>query len=251
MIGPYPDILFHFTTSKGLRGVLTEKRFRLSYSRERIENLGREKRFAVPIVSFCDLRLSELPFHMRKYGKFGIGLSKAWAQKSGLNPVAYANQGSDFTSSLMRGLEGNYQELDVIQELEQLNRAGRNYMRLLNTLRYVKNYEGTLTRRGKSRHYRFADEREWRYVLPHPSQGVLPFIPHEQIADDERKRFFNEQLLRYQLQYSPTDVKYIIVPAESNIRPILESIKKLDYDLDSRVHLASRIVTARQVESDM
>jgi hypothetical protein len=88
-------------------------------------------------------------------------------------------------------------------------------------------------------------------VLPHPSQGVLPFIPHEQIADDERKRFFNEQLLRYQLQYSPTDVKYIIVPAESNIRPILDSIKKLDYDLDSRVHLASRIVTARQVESDM
>lgn len=80
--GPYPDILFHFTSGSGLRGILKEG-FQPSYALEKIVAQSQERNFAVPMVSFCDLRLSELPFHMKKYGRFGIGLTKVWAKKMG------------------------------------------------------------------------------------------------------------------------------------------------------------------------
>lgn len=75
----YPDILFHFTSRDGLYGIL-ENSFKISYARERIVGKSKSTEFAVPMVSFCDLRLSELKDHMSKYGSYGIGLSKSWAK---------------------------------------------------------------------------------------------------------------------------------------------------------------------------
>lgn len=37
---------------------------------------GARKKFAVPMVSFSDLRRSELRPIIKSYGKFGIGLTK-------------------------------------------------------------------------------------------------------------------------------------------------------------------------------
>ena len=55
----YPDILFHFTSKVGLFKIIVET-FKVSYARERIEGISSEKEFAVPMISFCDLKLSEL-----------------------------------------------------------------------------------------------------------------------------------------------------------------------------------------------
>jgi len=66
-----PDILFHFTTKKGLYGIL-KATFSISYAREKIIGVGKPTEFAVPMVSFCDLKLSELKAHMDKYGTYGI-----------------------------------------------------------------------------------------------------------------------------------------------------------------------------------
>ena len=54
-----PDILFHFTTKKGLYGIL-KATFSISYARDKIIGVGTPTEFAVPMVSFCDLKLSEL-----------------------------------------------------------------------------------------------------------------------------------------------------------------------------------------------
>jgi len=82
----YPDILFHFTTKAGLFGIL-ENTFSISYAREKIIGNRKSAQFAVPMVSFCDLRLSQLKDHMDKYGNFGIGLTKEWANRNGLNSL--------------------------------------------------------------------------------------------------------------------------------------------------------------------
>jgi hypothetical protein len=58
MAAEYPSILFHFTQKHdALKGILRNT-FRPSMARETIENNGADKEFAVPMVSFCDLRLS-------------------------------------------------------------------------------------------------------------------------------------------------------------------------------------------------
>ena len=82
----YPDILFHFTNKEGLFGLL-ESTFKVSYAREKIIGKNSTREIGVPMVSFCDLKLSELKSHMNDYGVYGIGLTKEWALKNSLNPM--------------------------------------------------------------------------------------------------------------------------------------------------------------------
>ena len=252
MAGLYSDILFHFTSSKGLKGILKEG-FRVSYSRETIAGPTGSRSFAVPIVSFCDLRLSELSAHMKKYGKFGIGLTKRWAIEAGLNPVAYASQRSPFTSSVIDGIGGFFKQIEKISDWEAALQASHDYMTALNIQRYIKNYEGDLVRSGKNLgNYRFADEREWRYVLP-MEKNILPFVAPQNIETPEHKKFLNAQISAFKLPFSAHDVKYIIVPRETNIKGVHQCIDSLPStdSMPMKGFLKSRILTAQQIESDM
>ncbi len=82
----HPSILFHFTKSfDNLKAILLEA-FKPSYANETIRGKKKDgsefvKEFAVPIASFCDLRVSELQEHIENYGSFGIGLTKEWASE--------------------------------------------------------------------------------------------------------------------------------------------------------------------------
>lgn len=58
--GLYPSTLFHFTNREGLLEILRSN-FRVTYSRERlVGKAGEVEEFGAPMVSFCDLRLSQL-----------------------------------------------------------------------------------------------------------------------------------------------------------------------------------------------
>jgi len=252
MKGPYPDILFHFTTLPGLKGILKEG-FRPSYAREKIVGSTTEKNFAVPMVSFCDLRLSELPFHMKKYGRFGIGLTKCWAKRNGLNPVAYVNKDSEFTHSLIAGFIAYANQIKSIPDWSTMVPASFDYLQLLNIERYIKNYEGDLVRGSKIIHdYRFADEREWRHVVPLNTKGILPFLPTDFMPTKKEKDFHNYKIKLMTLKFDITDIKYLIVQSEQNVKPMQKYIQGLSLSNSANEqHLLSRILTATQIESDM
>jgi hypothetical protein len=253
MASEYPSILFHFTRSdKALKGILQDT-FRLSVARERIENNGADKEFAVPMVSFCDLRLSELHAHMKKYGRYGIGMSKEWAMRKGLNPVAYVNQGSEFTNHLLDGIQGYFDYLNNSSNPDAFLDLNESYMKILNVQRYIKNYKGALIRDGKSRGiYNFADEREWRYVLPLKTSGLFPFVPSKMIATSQQKADWNLLLADQKLDFAAKDVKYLIVEDESNIKTLRRHIRGLSrYDEGEKDHLEARIITAKQIITDM
>ncbi|MCG6211981.1 abortive infection system antitoxin AbiGi family protein, partial [Vibrio furnissii] len=101
----YPDILFHFTREKESLFNILNSTFRVSYAREKIEGVDTVREFAVPMVSFCDLKLPELKVHMGKYGKYGIGLTKEWANRNGLNSVMYINKHCPFTDNFNQSLQ--------------------------------------------------------------------------------------------------------------------------------------------------
>lgn len=252
MQGPYPDILFHFTNATGLKGILATG-FQIKYAREKITNKGSERKFGVPMTSFCDLRLSELPFHMNKYGKFGIGLSKQWAIQNGLNPVAYVTAESEFTNLLLEGLQTYFVHVNTLEDLESLPTLSKSYMNLMNVQRYIKNYEGRLERGSKVIDpYRFADEREWRYVLPHNTPSVFPFVSESQIATSAQKNAYNKIIENKRLEFNTSDVRYLIVPKEANIRPLRQHINSLLHLSEGeKEHLIARILTADQIASDM
>lgn len=249
---PYPNILFHFTNSAGLKGIISERRFRLAYARERIENASQTRIFGVPQVSFCDLRLSELPLHMRKYGKFGIGLTKKWALRSALNPVAYVNKSSEFTNNLLGGIDSLFKHLDTLDDYDDSKELNAAYMKIFNVIRHIKNYEGELFRNNTNKgFYRFADEREWRHVPP--LQSILfPVEPEIRIDTAEKKKALVENALPLALSYEVEDISYIIVPAEKNIQPIKRLIQNCFCENEAKMeHLLTRILTAEQIAADM
>ncbi|HGY6874107.1 TPA: abortive infection system antitoxin AbiGi family protein, partial [Escherichia coli] len=91
----HPTTLFHFTKNEeAFYSILTELYFKPFLARERIVGVKGRRNFAVPMVSFCDIKLSQIKDHSGKYGEFGFGLTKEWAEKNDLHPVLYMNQGS-------------------------------------------------------------------------------------------------------------------------------------------------------------
>jgi hypothetical protein len=254
----YPSTLFHFTNKKSFNKILFKFQFKLSYASERItyekgkKNLERE--LAIPMVSFCDLRLSEIEAHANNYGTYGIGLSKDWANRNDLNPVFYVNKNSDFTRTFMEGLNNIYLNLLPKNNLTNVE------LNLLNMYRYMKNYENVLERRGKTRvnNYRFADEREWRFVPKVKTDGIEPFISKARF-EEKGKNYFNRLIEIFNLQFELDDIKYLVIKEEKERENLIRNIKlswephetRSSWDDSYTEKLISRILTIQQIKDDI
>src|SRR6478736_2020137 len=103
------NTLFHFTSIKGLTGILSSSGFYCQYSDEHFENILPPKnhyRFTyIPMTSFCDLTIMQLSsdsVHRKNFGEFGIGLTKEWGIRNGVSPVMYVHKESQQTKRLYR-----------------------------------------------------------------------------------------------------------------------------------------------------
>ncbi|HQW95239.1 MAG: hypothetical protein IPO45_06270 [Saprospiraceae bacterium] len=247
----YPDILFHFTTKQSLYAILSDT-FKVSYARERILGGNKTKEFAVPMVSFADLRLTELKGNIGTYGKFGIGMTKEWAINRGLNPVMYASKESLFTENFIKGIEDFFNL--VVNSNDTTGRFETAYNNTINTLRYIKNYKGDLIRRGKSTkpNYVFANEKEWRYVPPIVGD-ILSFIPIDEIKTSQQKSYYNQKVAHLRLHFQPDDIKYLIVEKDSDINSLISHLRQVKnrFSPDTIDRLSSRILTYEQIENDI
>lgn len=154
--------LFHFTSDKASLFGILEQNFKVYACKESIVFGKGVNEIRVPMVSFCDIPLSQIKDHISKYGKYGIGLTKEWGIRNGLNPVLYLSKGSNVSLSYLRALS-HFVQGDVNNTPEL---TGEQKL-LLDVVRYIKNYEGRLERKGSTiESYRYSDEREWRYAPP-------------------------------------------------------------------------------------
>ena len=250
----YPDILFHFTGKEDLYRIL-ESTFKISYAREKIIGSNNKREIGIPMVSFCDLKLSEIKHHMEKYGHYGIGLTKEWANKNGLNPVLYISRHSPFTDGLLRGLDSVHAQKRKIESSEKKENLLKDYMNIFNIYRYIKNYEGPLKRKGNSKieNYRFADEREWRYVPPIDTEGVTPFVTMSQIRTSTQKNNLNNSINHIRLNFEPEDIRYLIVRKDTEISKLINHLKdvKQRFNQVTLNRLTSRILTSEQINRDI
>ena len=135
-MGLSPSTLFHFTSKKGLKGIL-QNNFKVKYCLEEIDNDEKPVEIAIPMVSFCNIKISEITEHIEKYGYYGIGLSKEWAFEKNLNPVIYMNSKSSLCSNLLSSIR-------KIRTAEKI--ISSDYFNIANIIRYTKIYEGKLPR---------------------------------------------------------------------------------------------------------
>lgn len=247
----YPDILFHFTTEENLYKILASS-FQPSYARERVIGGEVVKEFGVPMVSFSDLRLSELHTNIESYGNFGIGMKKDWAIRKGLNPVMYVSDQSFFTKNFLTGLETYFDMVN--NDLDTSGRNEQGYNQVLNTLRYMKNYRGVLIRRNKlnQEDYVFANEREWRFVPPF-SEDYYPIIPIEKLQSSQLKEEMNRKIDHITLEFNPDEIMYLIVENDRNINPLIKHLRDVKGRFDAFMidRLTSRILTYEQIKNDI
>ena len=249
MADVHPNCIFHFTKQfDALKGIFAGH-FNVSYAREKIVGKGRSIQFAVPMVSFCDIKLSDIQHHIASYGKYGIGMSKEWAVRSGLNPVMYISKKSDIAVDLIAEVKRSSSSMGESKGLASRRIATKS---LMHVLRYVKNYQGDNQRADGSttRDYRFANEREWRYVPPMNSTAQ-PLLSVDDVSTSKKKAAWNAKISTFKLSFEPRDIKYIIIPSDnsSERQLVIDEINKI-YGAAAQ-HMASRILSVDQILNDI
>jgi hypothetical protein len=242
--------LFHFTKEKdSLYGIL-DKTFRLSYCREDFLIGGERQSIRVPMVSFCDIPLSEIKNHIDSYGPYGLGLSKEWGKRKKLNPVLYVEQDSFLSRSYERILSRFVLEEARVNEVTDPDKLA-----VLDVLRYIKNYEGSLTRSNGDHipMYRFSDEREWRYV-PKVTEDCDMILEDRLFQREEIREMALEKLSRLRLSFTADEVRYIVIEKDSEINDLVEylrHIKNPRYSPEVVDRLTTRILTQDQIMDDI
>lgn len=241
------NTLIHFTSDKeALKGILTEN-FKLKYCRETIQFHGLTEVLHVPMVSFCDIPLSQIKNHIQNYGHYGVGLSREWALRNRLNPVLYV-QGQ---SALAQSYEELIRLLHKKEKAGVVDKSAREMAK--DIARYIKNYEGPLERGNtKLTKYRYSDEREWRYVPGRDETCEMLFVD----SDFARvgKEAANASLAYLRLTFDPDDIKYIIIKTDDEIREFVEHLRSAKgdkYSLRQIERLTTRLLTTEQIHTDI
>lgn len=120
----------------------------------------------------------------------------------------------------------------------------------LDIVRYMKNYQSDLTRKGKTiKDYRYSDEREWRYVPSYDTDCSML------LGSDNFKKMKEEvevKIKPLRLEFEPNDIKYIILSKEEEIDEFLDILSKAKgrYAHKDVKRLNTRIITTAQIMTD-
>jgi hypothetical protein len=243
-MGLSSNSLIHFTQNKeALIGIL-EDNFRIHYCLENVITPSGNLHYAIPMVSFCDIPMSEIKDHITKYGAYGIGLRREWGQKMKLNPVLYIDTNSTLGDSM-------YLAFRALTTGKKVTEVDGVEAQVTDVMRYMKNYEADLIRDSQTiSNYKFADEKEWRYV---PSKEEAQMLVKGAVMTPERKKEFNDKIKNLRLEFEPSDIKYIIINDESEISEFIDILRKSKgkkYTLQDVERLLTRITTTEQILTD-
>jgi hypothetical protein len=245
------NTLFHFTkTKKNLISILQNGFYPRYCLEDPFCEYGERKIYAFPIVCFCDILLSQIQGHSKRYGKYALGLTKEWAKKHGISPVIYTHEFSNFHRSMLeyvRFINDNYfNQSEITNE-----HIDKQYTFLYSLLLYIKPYEELKSVSSLRRYY---DEREWRYSFGINDKESMSdiFIDREEFYNREKKDAANKKMIQYRLDFEPKDIKYIIVPTDKDVLNIREKIIKIKWQFSPEdiQLLTTRIISMERIKED-
>lgn len=205
--------------------------------------------YAVPIISFCDIPLSQVTEHLKKYGNYGIGITKEFAIKHGFNPVLYLENLSAVNEGIFkihRYVLSNYESMLDDEGFQNCN------IGLLQVLQIIKNHTGILDRPGRQTgKYEFYKEKEWRFtpILTDEKQ----MYTSDELDILEEKYPSKPHITSICLPLSFEDVSYILVESDTDIPILVTALNEatnLYKDDDQLKILLTKIFTADQIKDD-
>ena len=145
--------LYHFTRKlEYLKGILKDKKFRVSICKERYPFIQKNLIRDIPMVCFCDLPKGARETHKERYGYYAISFKKEWANKYKICPVIYCRQ---------KGKVSDYIRMIYNNPLvnKQLKDGLLNYCKPTRGIEFIKEQQ-----KWSDYKVKFLDEREWRYT---------------------------------------------------------------------------------------
>ena len=251
--------LFHYTSSIDNLFNILNKGFYPSYCKENILAKEFSSSFAVPIVSFCDIPLSQVKEHTEKYGTYAIGLTLDWARRNRLNPVQYLDVNSNLGEGIAKILGFIYLDWSsLIQDDKIFDEFYQGpYQGALSILKSIKNYSGILERKnGKKINTKFYDEREWRYgpVIKVDDADYYIDIFFEGKFELMQERFTAKpHFKKYCLTFDCFDIKYILIDNAKEIPRVIKYLKSQTHLFKNEEEyqlMLTRILTIEQIRED-
>jgi len=262
--------LFHFTRNLETLKKILGGGFKPFYSSEDLTMFGVSECPGIPMVSFCDIPLSQAKKHVGDYGRYAIGLDKKWGMTKNISPVHYIYEDSICARVIYRV----YHSLP--KEAFYVDCTCMKFDTQTAIFFYGKPYHGPLRRKdfatGKivdKGEVTFYDEREWRYVPfadPTKGMGEIPagvraMLSEREYAKSEILDNANTSLHNhYSLTFRPEDAKYLVVNNEDEIPELVDFIYGVRGDGENselgscteneRKRLTTRLISMRQIEQD-
>lgn len=261
------ETLFHFVSKKEYLFDILVNNFRPRYVEESITFESDDlNRVGIPMLCFCDIRLSEVKDHVEWYGNYGIGMRSSWAISKGLTPVQYYNKDSHLIKSFSKGLKSARKSFPKLGKGELVYSETPDwYFEICNHVWFMKEFRGKQFHRTdqKDKFKKFYDEREWRYVPPLKELKKLPDGLPMSIGKEKLNEFNTDEVYRLnlnrklgeatQLKFEPNDIAYIIIANEDERLEIIHKIKEAkdrNFSEDEVVILSSKILSIEQIKSD-
>lgn len=262
------NTIFHFTSKEGFVGIL-KNGFKASFSLEEFDSPNGKIKRAYPVICFSDIPLSFMKKNIKEadkkgnYGKYGLGMKMQWVRRNGLNPVLYLEGNSNISSDLTNAIKSGY---SISDHIKTITSSLENKIRSLNTklsiggdknkcdeykgelkeirethklsqdilkvnefqsqiFYYIKNYMGFLN----GSHYKYYDEREWRWSAPLCDCGIPSALSEEAFEEWRGDRNKPKKLIdKYTLDFEIDDIECLILEDETIFDSLMKELKSLN-----------------------
>lgn len=261
-MGISANTLFHFTSFENLKGILLNG-FYPRCSVEQVAFSNDVFPVAIPMVSFCDIKFSQLKDHINSYGHYAIGLTKKWGISKGINPVFYMETDTSPHSLIKTMVKAYFALMDLEKNALKLNAQQKaEFTDLLQLIAYckinnTKKWNKTTESFG-DQDFNFYDEREWRYFpgVTHSENTdylALPFIPmfkSENYECGEAMMIQDERAKEKALKFGSDDIRYIIVEDDSKIEELISFMRNQNLFPEQLEVLISKMNTVERINED-
>lgn len=231
------NTLFHFTKEYRYLKQIIEQGL---WPRYCVEKKWNGKDFAIPMLCFCYIPLSQVKEHIDEengYGCYGIGVSKVFAKDYKITPVTYLFQNSFLMNKIYYFLS-NFNTPSISRKEMPIEEF---------ILYYIKKVSGYNSENEFCR--KFYNEREWRYI-PDISKNIhLEILPDDYIEKDIVNDY-SKRTEALRLSLNPEDIVYIIVKEEGEIGKMIKLLQKKYAGNKKLEQLYSRIITVKQILED-
>ena len=204
---------------------------------------------AYPMSCFCDIPLSKITAHTDFYGGFGLGMTKEWGIRKGLNPIFYLSDNS-IIPNLIQSFLLKTVPIDFWKSIQS---EKTNQNTIIQLMKFLKPLSGKMKVNGEEVTKNFDEECEWRYAPASYENNRFPNFLLNVLANNEKLQDSNIVTKKFaSLNFEPSDIKYIFVPKDSNIPTIINKINTIftDYPDDERLLLLSRVISLETIRKD-